>query len=127
VVVLHSRAGDGPCEGGIIAKSGGRLGIVLSAAGFVERAYSQLMRPEQAWWLPLISMHENRSQHPMGRWRAGRVARDGVRFAEQQVAGGIGEPIFQPDWSPDELLRFVSCPNCWWNLCGWSEGCIEPW
>ena len=34
----------------------------------------------------------------------------------QLVAGGIAESIFQPEWSPDGKLYFVSDRTGWWNL-----------
>ncbi|HYN26109.1 MAG TPA: S9 family peptidase [Pyrinomonadaceae bacterium] len=34
----------------------------------------------------------------------------------QRVAGGITESIFQPEWSPNGTLYFVSDRNGWWNL-----------
>ncbi len=39
-----------------------------------------------------------------------------------RVAGGIGESIFQPEWSPDGTLYFVSDRSGWWNLYRVSEG-----
>src|ERR1700751_735152 len=32
------------------------------------------------------------------------------------VAGGQAESIFQPGWSPDGTLHFVSDRTGWWNL-----------
>jgi dipeptidyl aminopeptidase/acylaminoacyl peptidase len=32
------------------------------------------------------------------------------------VAGGPGESVFQPEWSPDGMLHFVSDRSGWWNL-----------
>ncbi|SFL96305.1 prolyl oligopeptidase family serine peptidase [Variovorax sp. OV329] len=34
----------------------------------------------------------------------------------RQVAGGAGESVFQPEWSPDGVLHFVSDRSGWWNL-----------
>ncbi len=42
------------------------------------------------------------------------------------VAGGIKESIFQPQWSPDGVLYFVSDRSDWWNLYRWQNGTIEP-
>jgi dipeptidyl aminopeptidase/acylaminoacyl peptidase len=36
--------------------------------------------------------------------------------AAATVAGGPEESIFQPDWSPDGVLHFVSDRSGWWNL-----------
>lgn len=32
------------------------------------------------------------------------------------IAGGDGESVFQPEWSPDGRLHFVSDRNDWWNI-----------
>jgi dipeptidyl aminopeptidase/acylaminoacyl peptidase len=34
----------------------------------------------------------------------------------RQVAGGPEEAVFQPEWSPEGVLHFVSDPTGWWNL-----------
>jgi dipeptidyl aminopeptidase/acylaminoacyl peptidase len=44
----------------------------------------------------------------------------------QLVAGGIEESIFQPQWSPENILYFVSDRTGWWNLYRWHNGKIEP-
>ena len=41
------------------------------------------------------------------------------------VAGGAEESIFQPEWSPDGVLHFVSDRTGWWNLYRWRGGCVE--
>ena len=43
----------------------------------------------------------------------------------QKIAGGDGESIFQPSWSPDGILHFVSDRSNWWNLYRWQDGQIE--
>jgi dipeptidyl aminopeptidase/acylaminoacyl peptidase len=40
----------------------------------------------------------------------------GVGGAPAAVAGGPGESVFQPEWSPDGVLHFVSDRSGWWNL-----------
>jgi dipeptidyl aminopeptidase/acylaminoacyl peptidase len=44
----------------------------------------------------------------------------------EQIAGGNDESIFQPEWSPDGTLHFVSDRTGWWNLYRWREGRVEP-
>ncbi len=41
---------------------------------------------------------------------------DGALGERQQVAGGAAESIFQPEWSPDGILHFISDRSGWWNL-----------
>jgi len=38
----------------------------------------------------------------------------------QKVAGGPAESIFQPEWSPEGVLHYISDRSGWWNL--YSEG-----
>lgn len=46
----------------------------------------------------------------------GRFGPDGLLATSQLVAGGAHESIFQPEWSPDGTLYFVSDRSGWWNL-----------
>jgi len=41
------------------------------------------------------------------------------------IAGGPSESIFQPEWSPDGNLYFVSDRTGWWNLYRWKGGRSE--
>ena len=45
-----------------------------------------------------------------------QVKADGLLDENQLVAGGKEESIFQPQWSPDGTLCFVSDRSKWWNL-----------
>ena len=56
----------------------------------------------------------------------GEVNPDGSLGRTERVAGGLAESIFQPEWSPDGLLYFVSDRTGWWNLYRWREGRVEP-
>ena len=53
------------------------------------------------------------------------VLADGTLGRAQLVAGGPDESIFQPQWSPDGVLHFVSDRTGWWNLYRWWAGSIE--
>jgi dipeptidyl aminopeptidase/acylaminoacyl peptidase len=46
----------------------------------------------------------------------GTVAADGSLGRAERVAGGEEESIFQPEWSPGDVLHFVSDRTGWWNL-----------
>ncbi|MGK7921281.1 MAG: prolyl oligopeptidase family serine peptidase [Trichodesmium sp.] len=45
-----------------------------------------------------------------------QVNTDGSLGETKLVAGGAAESIFQPQWSPDGMLCFVSDRSKWWNL-----------
>ena len=51
---------------------------------------------------------------------------EGVPENVEQIAGGQDESIFQPEWSPEGTLHFVSDLTGWWNLYRWREGRVEP-
>jgi len=55
-----------------------------------------------------------------------RVLPDGSLADARCVAGGSDESIFQPEWSPDGVLHFVSDRSGWWNLYRLRDGQIEP-
>ncbi len=57
-------------------------------------------------------------------WVAGLSA-DGRPGEPRRVAGGPEESIFQPAWSPDGDLYFVSDRSGWWNLYRERDGAIE--
>ena len=44
----------------------------------------------------------------------------------EKVAGGPEESIFQPEWSPDGTLHFVSDRTGWSNIYRWRNGAVEP-
>jgi len=52
----------------------------------------------------------------------GDLKADGSLERAERVAGGIDESIFQPEWSPDGTLYFVSDRTGWWGLYRWRDG-----
>jgi dipeptidyl aminopeptidase/acylaminoacyl peptidase len=52
----------------------------------------------------------------------GALRDDGSLADVRRVAGGPSESIFQPEWSPDGVLHFVSDRTGWWNLYRWENG-----
>jgi dipeptidyl aminopeptidase/acylaminoacyl peptidase len=54
------------------------------------------------------------------------VQADGFLGKAEQIAGGLEESIFQPQWSPDGKLYFISDRTGWWNLYRWQDGSVEP-
>jgi dipeptidyl aminopeptidase/acylaminoacyl peptidase len=54
------------------------------------------------------------------------VQGDGSLGRASRVAGGTDESIFQPEWSPDGMLHFISDRTGWWNLYRWRDGRAEP-
>jgi dipeptidyl aminopeptidase/acylaminoacyl peptidase len=71
-------------------------------------------------------------KHPDMPWVAaeawvGEIEGDGMVAKARRVAGGPDESVFQPQWSPDGDLWFVSDRGRgWWNLHRERVGAIEP-
>ncbi|HXT62831.1 MAG TPA: S9 family peptidase [Pyrinomonadaceae bacterium] len=55
----------------------------------------------------------------------GEFAADGSVTNRRLVAGGPTESIFQPEWSPDGTLYFVSDRMGWWNIYREAGGVVE--
>jgi dipeptidyl aminopeptidase/acylaminoacyl peptidase len=63
----------------------------------------------------------------------GEILADGSLGNTQQIAGGVNESIFQPEWSSDGKLYFISDHlrwgvahrTGWWNLYRWQDGNIQ--
>jgi dipeptidyl aminopeptidase/acylaminoacyl peptidase len=55
------------------------------------------------------------------------IAPDGSLAASRRIAGSDSESIFQPQWSPDGVLYFVSDRTGWWNLyrCDPQDGAVH--
>jgi dipeptidyl aminopeptidase/acylaminoacyl peptidase len=68
--------------------------------------------------------HPNMPWDGTGLW-VGEFERDGSLGRAEVVAGGPEESIFQPEWSPDGILHFVSDKTGWWNLYRWHNGQCE--
>ena len=60
-------------------------------------------------------------QHPQMPWQGSELwladlRGDGLLNCPENIAGGTDEAIFQPQWSPDGELYFVSDRSEWWNI-----------
>jgi hypothetical protein len=56
----------------------------------------------------------------------GELKPDGSVGESEKVAGGANESIFQPEWSPEGVLFFVSDRTRWWNLYRYGQKNVEP-
>lgn len=56
----------------------------------------------------------------------GEIQADGSVEKPQKVAGDVNESIFQPEWSPDGVLYFISDRTEWWNLYRYHQNLVEP-
>ncbi len=54
-------------------------------------------------------------------WLA-EVSSEGALQNPRKIAGGVGESVNQPEWSPTGVLHFASDKTGWWNLYRWEHG-----
>ena len=70
-------------------------------------------------------------RHPQMPWDGtelwvARVLADGALADARLVTGGPTESVYQPGWSPDGVLFFVSDRDGWWRLYRASDSDVEP-
>jgi dipeptidyl aminopeptidase/acylaminoacyl peptidase len=54
------------------------------------------------------------------------IDESGSLINHRKAAGGVAESIFQPEWSPDNVLFFVSDRSDWWNIYRYNDEGVEP-
>jgi len=55
----------------------------------------------------------------------GALDADGRVASKELIAGGVDEAVFQPVWSPDGVLYYVSDLAGWWNIYRRRSGRVE--
>ncbi len=109
----HGGAGEPVCTLAAIALTDGAVTALHAGYDFYS---TPRLAPDgkQLAWLAW--------NHPAMPWDAtelwvAQIAADGNLQAAAQVAGGAGESIVQPEWSPAGVLHFVSDRvDGWWNI-----------
>jgi dipeptidyl aminopeptidase/acylaminoacyl peptidase len=115
------------CTPADVATNGGQ--VLVSGSDFYA---SPRLSPDGAYLAWLSWNHPNMPWDGTELWVA-PVQADGKLGSAQQVAGGEFESVFQPEWSADGKLYFVSDRTGWWNLYrvsiaspGGELGVVEP-
>lgn len=104
----------------VLAEGEGK--VLVSGADF----YSDpIVSPDGATLAWLQWDHPNMPWDGTELWTA-PIRPDGTLGERTKVAGGLDESIFQPEWSPDGVLYFVSDRTGWWNLYRAKNKAIEP-
>jgi dipeptidyl aminopeptidase/acylaminoacyl peptidase len=101
-----------------------------------EKSLQTLTRGNDFYSTPRLSPDGSRLawltwNHPNMPWDGSELwiaelAADGSISRSECVAGGPEESIFQPEWSPDGVLYFISDRSGWWNLYRWQNKQVEP-
>lgn len=105
-------------------KSGENIEVLAAGSDFCS---SPRLSPDGSKLCWLSWNHPNMPWDGTELWVAS-IKEDGSLAEAEQVAGGPEESIFQPEWSPDGVLYFVSDRRGWWNLYKWqpSDRLIVP-
>ena len=120
----HTASGTEPVNT-IIAiplDGGGEQRVLVSGPDFVATPRLSSDDSQLAW----LSWN-----HPNMPWdrtelRVASLDEDGAPSDARLVAGGPNESVFQPEWSPEGALYFVSDWSGWWNLYRAVDEKIEP-
>lgn len=100
----------------------GRITTLVEGADF----YSTPRVSPDGWQLAWLEWHHpNMPWDGTELWVAPFIA-DGSLGPRRTIAGGAEESIFQPSWSPNGTLYFVSDRTNWWNLYAERDGNVEP-
>lgn len=101
---------------------GGESQILISGNDFYS---SPRISPDGSRLAWLTWNHPNMPWDGCELW-VGDIASNGAISNQQMIAGGPRESIFQPQWSPNGILYFVSDRSGWWNLYRTAgEGAVE--
>ena len=100
---------------------GGDTEVLVSGNDFYSNPRLSPDATRLAW---LTWSHPNMPWDGTELW-VGELSADGAIGGSRLVAGGPDESVFQPEWSPDGVLHFVSDRSGWWNLYRWRDARTE--
>ena len=104
-----------------IPLAGGEAQVLISGNDFYSSPQISPNGSRLSW---LTWNHPNMPWDGCELW-TGDINADGGITNHQLIAGGLRESIFQPRWSPDGILYFVSDRSGWWNLYRETADAIE--
>jgi dipeptidyl aminopeptidase/acylaminoacyl peptidase len=121
--VREDHSGDGEAVNTLVGIGfDGKVQVLVSGNDFYASPTLSTDGSQLAW---LAWNHPNMPWDGTELWVA-PVRANGSLGKAKLVAGGIQESIFQPQWSPDGVLYFVSDRTNWWNLYRWNGDRVEP-
>ena len=115
-------ATDREAVNAIVALGHGEARVLAGGYDFYS---SPRLSPDGRFLAWLSWRHPNMPWDGTELWTA-EIAEDGALHDQRLIAGGENESIFQPEWSPDGTLVFVSDRTGWWNLYRSQDGSVEP-
>jgi dipeptidyl aminopeptidase/acylaminoacyl peptidase len=123
IAVREDHSGDGEPANALVALGDDGAVVVLAEGADFYAAPRLSPDGETLAWLSWS--HPNMPWDGCTLWRAG-LDDAGLPAEPEAVAGGLEEAVFQPEFSPDGELFFVSDRSGWWNLYRCDGGGIAP-
>jgi dipeptidyl aminopeptidase/acylaminoacyl peptidase len=135
--VLDARRGRLICVGEDHGGGGQPVNMLLGVDVAGARPPQRLVAGSDFYAAPRLSPDGARLawlawDHPHMPWTdaalwVGTIGADGAVHDARRVAGGSGEAVVQPEWSPDGTLWFVSDRDGgWWNLFRLDGDAVRP-
>jgi dipeptidyl aminopeptidase/acylaminoacyl peptidase len=124
ICVREDHRGAGEAVNAIVRvdlNAGGGGTTLLSGNDFYS---SPRLSPDDSRLAWLSWNHPNMPWDGTELW-VGKLSGDGAVREKTLIAGGVDESIYQPAWSPDGVLHFVSDRTGWWNLYRWRDAQVE--
>ena len=121
ICVREDHTGEGEAVNSIVAVDAAGEGepeVLYQGSDFCS---NPRISPDGSVLCWLIWDHPNMPWDGTELW-TGRFDSQGRIGEPQLVAGGKAESIFQPEWSPDGALHFISDRSGWWNLYRYEDG-----
>lgn len=115
ICVREDHAGEGESVNTIVSinlDNGADIQILTQGNDFYA---SPRLSPDGSQLSWICWNHPNMPWDGTELWVA-EINADGSLGEKYLVAGGVDESIFQPEWSPDGVLYFVSDKSNWWNF-----------
>jgi dipeptidyl aminopeptidase/acylaminoacyl peptidase len=115
ICVREDHAGEGECVNTIVSinlDDGADIQILTQGNDFYA---SPRLSPDGSQLSWICWNHPNMPWDGTELWVA-EIKAGGSLGEKHLVAGGVDESIFQPEWSPDGVLYFVSDKSNWWNF-----------
>src|SRR5664280_853134 len=125
ICIREDHTGGGEAVTTIVAipvNEGGDGSVLVEGSNFYSNPRLSPDGSRLAW---LCWNHPNMPWDGCELWSAELLA-NGKLGKKELVAGGRDESIFQPEWSPEGVLHFVSDRSGWWNLYRMGKPGIEP-
>jgi dipeptidyl aminopeptidase/acylaminoacyl peptidase len=95
--------------------------ILVSEADFYA---SPAISPDGKYLTWICWYHPNMPWNGTELW-LGEISENGEIINQKLIAGGENESIFQPQFSPDGTLYFVSDRSDWWNIYSYENGEVK--